>query len=187
MCGRFTRPHKYSAIRICGCAFLSSAVALADDVAPPALRGKSAIIAWREERVQRQVGEANFHDVTGDLNLSLYFSSQGHVFARLTPTVGGRSAPMERRFGDENIHWVVNFNGTSMTFFDPFVSGGVRRVNVNFHSHFESCTANAVFGKKSDTAIIMWSPISKAQNEVLSIKPGPLSCSVREGNIFEAQ
>jgi hypothetical protein len=174
-----------AAIAICECAFLSSGVT-ADD-APLALRGKSVIVTWREKRVQRQEGDTNFHEVTGDLNLSLYFGDQGHVFVRFTPIVEGKSGPMELRFGDESrFKFALNFSGTSMTFFDPWISGGVRRVTVKFSPHFESCAANAMFGK-GDAKIIMRSSITHAKVEVMSVKPGRASCSVRQGNVFEAQ
>ena len=117
------------------------------------------------------------------MNLSIYFGAEGHVFGRLTPTVGGMSGSVERVVGAGK--WVANFSGTSLTLFNPFLMGAARRMTVDFDSHFASCTAAAMYGKQSDDAVMVTSsPITGGNVEMLSNKPGPATCSVQQGNVF---
>jgi len=94
---------------------------------------------------------------------------------------------MERRFGDEHhVGWTMRFDGRSAVYYDPFVSGGGRRITITFGGGLHGCTATAEF-VKSGAAIIMLSSITHRQNEVLSVNPGPASCVVSRGNVFGAE
>lgn len=52
--------------------------------APPQLRGKSVTVAWTEDRVFRFVGDKDFTTRAFPKSVSIYVSSQGRTFARLT-------------------------------------------------------------------------------------------------------
>jgi hypothetical protein len=162
--------------------------AAADSNFPPGLSGKSAVIAWSEVRVQRPEGDSDFQNVAADMTISLYFSTQGHVFGRVTPKVNGRSGDIDRRVGDALAPtiWAINFSGTSATFFTPYPGGGaVRKVEIAFNSAFSSCAAQIAYGKRSaDTLIRAWSPISHSWVEQRSITVDPADCSVRDGSVF---
>jgi hypothetical protein len=55
---------------------------------PQQLLGKSIVVTWSENRVQRVVGEANFREVDASHSMSVYIGSSGRVFSRLTNTTG---------------------------------------------------------------------------------------------------
>jgi hypothetical protein len=71
-----------------------SAVAHAGS-APKELYGKSIIIAWTEQRSQRQLGQANFRDVLVPLSHSVYISTAGRIFDRF---VAGSQNPAHVTF-----------------------------------------------------------------------------------------
>ena len=153
---------------------------------PAQLYGKSVIVKWQETRVQRNEGASQFQSIGDDLELSLYVSSEGRVFSRLTHNVNGKSGASEEVAGVAgSSNRVVSFNGASLTVIEPFVSGGARRIAVDFDAGFASCTANTMFGKKSGSEIgTYWSPIIKMNIEIQSATVLAASCSVRDGNVF---
>ena len=79
--------------------FAAAALAVATpayaEQAPAALRGNSVVVAWQEVRLQRNVGELDFRSVQASHSLSLYVSSVGRVFSRMTfaTILASRNAP----------------------------------------------------------------------------------------------
>ena len=61
---------------------IAALVCTAAMAAPKELYGKSIVISWSEDRVQRQVGETAFQSRSIAGGLSVYVSSQGNIFNR---------------------------------------------------------------------------------------------------------
>src|SRR4051812_6082576 len=78
-------------------AVIVAAVLLAGGVpaaaqAPPALRGKSITVSWTESRSQRNPGETAFRPVSLPFDFTVYVSSEGRAFKRLTSQSSTRRA-----------------------------------------------------------------------------------------------
>jgi len=171
------------------CALTCGPARAAATRAPAQLYGKSVVVKWQETRVQRNEGATEFRSRDDSIELSLYVSSAGRVFSRLTHNVNGQSGAIEEVAGVAgSSNRVVNFSGASLTVIEPFVSGGARRIVVDFDAGFASCTANAMYGKKSGSEIgTYWSPIIKMNIEIQSATVGAANCAVRDGNVFDKQ
>src|SRR5215470_14217788 len=59
--------------------------------APTALRGKSIIVSWSEDRSLRFVGEPAFRDTRTPRSMSIYVSSTGRPFSRNSATPMGHA------------------------------------------------------------------------------------------------
>jgi hypothetical protein len=119
--------------------------------APPALYGKSVVVAWSEARIQRDVGQPNFHQVNASHNLSIYVSGTGRVFNRLTNSTRAGTGSTEQLAGEKGSNRVLSFSGRSMTVFAPFQSGGMRHIVVDFDAGFGSCGAKITYAKPPGT------------------------------------
>lgn len=154
--------------------------------APAALYGKSIIVSWGEGSLQRNVGEPNWRSVSRGVTMSIYISTAGHVFSRQTNNTRAGTGSTEQVAGQGGKRVPV-FSGHEMTMFGP-VHGGVRRVSVSFDAGFTSCTATAGFakevGRSSFNAV---SPIDGRALEIMSVSPGPATCSIRNGNVFAGE
>lgn len=169
-------------------ACFGSASAAPTSVTPRGLYGKSVVIEWTEARVQRREGAEFFRDVDAEMQISLYFSTEGRVFGRVTPTVRGMSGNVDQRIGDSEgkRQWAMAFNGTSAIFFTPFFKkAAVRKVAMTFDAAFSTCAAQVSYGKLSDTEVIRaFSPIAHLWVEIQSVTPSSASCAVQNGNVF---
>ena len=58
--------------------------------APEALRNKSVIVSWTENRSIRVGDNPNFRDMSTPFSMSIYISSAGRPFARVMATPGRR-------------------------------------------------------------------------------------------------
>jgi hypothetical protein len=158
---------------------------------PPArLRGKSIIVTWSESRIQRHVGEADFRRVDATLNMSAYVSTAGRVFSRFTPTTRAGTASSEQIQGQpkptpESRARVPTFGERSMTLFQPFRQGGMRRLVIAFDGAYDGCTAKVAYAKEEGASSSFgWSPITKQVVEFQSVTVSGEACRVMAGNVF---
>ena len=164
---------------------LPPAVSATAAAAPSQLFGKSIVITWSETRTQRNVGEADFRQVNASHNLSVYVSSAGRIFNRLTNTTRRGTGATEQVAGSQGARRVPSFRGKSMEMFAPFQSGGMRHVTVEFDAAFNSCSAQVTYAKPpGTTSSIAHSPITKRLIEFQSVTPGAASCAIQSGNVF---
>jgi hypothetical protein len=158
--------------------------ARADD-APKQLHGKSVVVAWPEERMQRNVGEPRFRPVKAAHNLSIYVSTAGRVFNRMTNVTGAGIASNDQLAGSEGAGRVPVFDAQKMSMALNFRSGGRRQVDVEFKSAFDGCTAKVGFVRQQPGSPIMgFSGITKKWIEFQSVTPGEASCEISNGNVF---
>src|SRR5262245_27116012 len=170
----------------------SSAPLHAEDAAAPApseLRGKSIIILWSEQRMQRHVGEPDFYSVKASHDLRVYVSGEGRVFTRLTNTTGSGTGKGEQvsSGGPPPTHpaLVPEYGDKSMTLFMPFTKGGRRRATIEFEAGYGKCSARVVHAREEGaTEILAWSPITKKYVEFQSAKTFNEVCVIRDGNVF---
>jgi hypothetical protein len=166
-------------------------MAQATGVAPPGLRGHSAVVSWGETRVQRRQGAPNFHEVAADMKVRLYFSTEGRLFGSLSLQVNGRSGGVEQLVGEKNAlrPWAANFERGSMNFFLPLADrSAIRRIAMTFDAGLQSCAATVTLAKQAGTQIMRAiSPITHEVIELQSIAPGAATCVLQDGNIFDAK
>src|SRR5579859_6193804 len=90
-------------MRVVVMAFLLAAalVPVAAAAAPSQLYGKSVTVKWTETRSQRAVGqEPAFHPVSLPFTMTVYVSSEGHIFRRISAiTANGRQSGAKDRVG----------------------------------------------------------------------------------------
>ena len=98
-----------------GIAVLASTATVA---APAELYGKSIVVTWTEERVQRQSGQTEFRSTSRTGEFAVYVSTQGRVFNRSTIKNSaarrgrGREGSAERVGSEGNSR--VSFAGRSL-------------------------------------------------------------------------
>ena len=154
--------------------------------APQTLYGKSVIVAWTEQRMQRRQGEGEFRPATRNGAFSVYVSSNGRIFNRasMSNPRRGRSGATER-VGDTKNRNIV-FDGRTMVVTQHGGSGGARRIVVAFNDGFAGCTAQVIRGKEEGaSAIVAHSTITPGRVvEIASVSTSGVSCSVKNGNVF---
>jgi hypothetical protein len=153
--------------------------------APQQLYGKSLIITWTEERMQRHGGETQFRPVNIQGKFSVYISSAGRIFNRVSMTNRRQASGSADRVGNTS-NRSTRFQGNIMTSIQYASGGGARRIVVTFASNFGSCTADVIRGKASNSSVITAKSIIYPGMvvEIQSVHTSEISCSVRNGNVF---
>jgi hypothetical protein len=110
-------------------------------ILPPQLLGKSVVLSWSETRIERDEGEPNFRPVNANHGLTLYISTTGRVFSRVSNTTNAGSGGSEQVQGQSSASShaparVPSFSGQSMTYFQPVGQAGMRRVLIDFDRNF---------------------------------------------------
>ncbi len=172
------------AFRISAAMLASAVLSTAAEAAPAQLRGKSVIVSWTENRVQRNAGEGDFRSVTISHEFHLYVSTAGRIFSRLINTNARRqSGNQDRVGGGPNL--VPSFQGQTMTIAMTGTTRGARLISVDFGSSFDGCSANVMRGKETGAATMtVKSQITGKVVEIKSVSVSSASCSMRPGNIF---
>jgi hypothetical protein len=148
--------------------------------APARLYGRSVTVTWTEEQ-QRLVGEG-LSSVTRSAQFSVYLSSTGRPFSRITFSYQGLSGARDAVGGESGRS--VSFQGHELKVVMP-MAGGARLVSVTFDGDFQSCSARVLTGKQNGAQKIrVTSPISGREIEIVSVRSGAASCRVQDGNVF---
>jgi hypothetical protein len=153
---------------------------------PQALYGKSIVVSWTEQRMQRRQGEGEFRPATRQGEFSVYVSNAGRIFNRasMTNPRRGRSGATERVGDTKNRN--VSFEGRTMVVIQHGASGGARRIVASFDDGFAGCTAEVIRGKEEGAgAIVARSTITPGRTvEIASVKTTGVSPAVTNGNEF---
>lgn len=157
--------------------------------APQVLYGKSVVISWTEQRMQRRQGEGEFRPATRIGSFSVYFSSAGRVFSRAKMTNPKRAASGSNDRVGETKSRNVAFEGRTLMVTQSSDSGGARRIMVTFDDGFGSCTARVIRGKQESADKIVTSSLIAPGRviEIAEVKTSGESCSVKNGNVFGEQ
>lgn len=150
--------------------------------APPQLHGKSVVVRWSENRVQRIEGRAEFRSVTVPMQLAVYVSTAGRVFNAMQSSSGAhQQSPGTEVKGGR----VPSFDGRQMTVMQLLL-GLARRIVVDFDAGFANCSATAIVGLESGKAagtIVAFG--TGVRQEVKSASASGVSCTLKSGNVFE--
>jgi hypothetical protein len=120
--------------------------------APAALRGKSITVSWTESRSQRERGETSFKPVSLPYDFTVYVSSEGRAFKRLTSQSASRRHVGTKEgvgSGGSNPEGMAAtaIRGNSIT--HSTTSGGLgRRTQITMDSSYSSCTAQVLSGAR---------------------------------------
>jgi hypothetical protein len=169
-------------IVVAGITFAHSAQA-----APQSFYGKTLRVSWNEARNQRVQGDSAFKSVSIPLSFTVYISSKGQLFKRMTSTTAsGRATGSKDRVGDGGSGadgaGVVTFQGN--TLISTANNHGLgRRIRVTFDGG-SSCSAEVLTGKSGGGVATVRSNATGKMLEFESVSAGPASCSVQEGNAF---
>ena len=162
--------------------------------APKQLYGKSIVITWAEERVQKLPSSTNLDYTPVHGELSIYISDIGRVFHRLTMTVMGRGSvrsgssdqgggtASDRRARD------ITIQGRSLVATIQQI-GGARRIVANFNDGFTGCSARVIHGKEAGASkIVIRDLINPGRAiEIYSSRATNEACSIKATNVFGAQ
>ena len=157
--------------------------------APSQLYGKSVVVSWTEEREQRVNGEATTRNVGRNGNFSVYLSSAGKPFSRMSYAFsrakgGLKHGKRDAVGGEGGSARSVAFSGNTMSV-GMAMSGGARNVLVSFDGGFQSCSAQVLTGKEGGASHIKTkSMVSGNDVEIISVKTGAASCRIQDGNVF---
>jgi hypothetical protein len=154
---------------------------------PVQLQGKSVIVAWSENRSQRNAGAARFRDVAAWHEFRMYVGTSGRVFSRLTNSTRAGTGSADDVSGSASASRSFTFSGRTMTLFigGRAPSSGVRRLIVEFDGSYASCTAQMSRAKPQGTSrMVSRSIITGKSIETISVAVGAASCAVRNENVF---
>jgi hypothetical protein len=172
-----------------GAIVLSGSAAFA---APTQLYGKSVVVSWTEEREQRVEGEATTHNVGRNGSFSVYVSSAGKPFSRMSfafsKSRGGLKYGKKDAVGGEGSgNRKVTFSGNSMSV-GMGMQSGARSILVTFDGGFQGCSAQVLTGKESGASSIKAkSLVDGTRLEIISVKTGAASCKIQDGNVFGSE
>ena len=151
---------------------------------PRHLYGKSVVVTWSEDRIQRDGGVGAFRPVTAAHNLSVYMSTAGRPFARMTNTTRAGSGSTERAPHSGGGRISTSFSGQTLVVIIGG-TGNARRATITFSGDYAACTAQLVRAKPVGSAMFTSTSIITGQLvETKSVTVRNQSCSIREGNVF---
>jgi len=157
--------------------------------APSQLYGKSVVVSWTEEREQRVNGDPTIRNVGRSGSFSVYLSSAGKPFSRMSYAFSGAKGGLKHGKkdavgGEGSDNRKVAFSGNTMSV-GMGMSGGARNILATFDGSFGSCNAHVLTGKESGSSSIRAkSMVNGNKVEILSVKTGAASCRIQDGNVF---
>src|SRR5690348_13063112 len=125
--------------------------------APQPLYGKSVVVTWSETRLRKAGAQPAASTFTRHGDFSVYVSSAGRVFNRLTYSgftqaprryLNFQSASSDQVGGQGSSQRNVAFSGRTMTSITP-MNGGAQRILVTFADDFSTCSAQVLTGKST--------------------------------------
>ncbi len=163
-------------------AFASIVVAFSPNAAtaagaPSQLYNKSVAINWGESGTYKRISDGVNTNPVGQFQATLYVSSAGRPFLRVTSTSGRYGK--NREAGPETNSGGVQFAGNTLVMTRENI-GIARRIIATFDGSFSSCTATVTIGKVSPNARL--TGFDGAEYQIITMQPGAASCSIREGN-----
>jgi len=159
---------------------------IAAQAAPQSYYGKTLKVNWNETRSQRVQGEGVFKSQSVPISFTVYVSSKGQIFRRITSTSARGQSGSKDRVGassaDAQGAGQVSFQGNTLILTSN--NGGLgRRIRVTFDGG-SSCSAEVLTGKSGGGVTTVRSNATGKMLELESVSAGSASCSVRDGNAF---
>jgi hypothetical protein len=154
--------------------------------AQTAMRGKSVVVSWTEERMQRGPGGGDFRPTSRRGEFSAYVSTAGRIFLRksMENPRRGRSGKVDRVGSGRHGHAALS--GHTMSVVGGVQQGSANLIRIRFDPGFTNCTAEVIRGKEQGVAVIHAKSVIRrgARSEIASVRIGDVRCAVRNGNVF---
>jgi hypothetical protein len=154
--------------------------------APKALYGKSILLSWVEERQQSSEAEPQPLWRRVPLTLTIYVSTAGRIFARVTASSATRTGKAEGLGLDVKTKSggvrVARFDGRSLAVTSTFV-GGARNINVDFDDAYRTCSVSVILGKSAGASKLTMPNL--ALGGVVEVHASRISgntCAISDGN-----
>lgn len=142
---------------------------------PRQLYNKSITVNWGETGVYKRVSDGLTSPNTGQYQVTTYISSAGRIFVSGKSKSGSYGG--SRQIGPEKTE--TKFEGN--TLFGVSVNRGIaRHLSATFDPAYSSCTGSITIGKSGPGTKV--TGFDGAVYEVVSMQPGAISCSIRDGN-----
>jgi hypothetical protein len=156
--------------------------------APKALYGKSVSLNWVEERQQSSEAEPQPRWRRVPLTLTIYVSTAGRIFSRVSASSATRSGKAEAiglnaktKTGGVR---VAQFDGRSLAYTSEFI-GGARNISVDFDDSYRTCTVSVILGKSAGASkIVMPNLALGGVVEVHAARISGTSCAIKDGNLL---
>lgn len=163
---------------------LALPIASAAHAQPAALKGKSVILSWQDQRTIKSLGSGDIRTIGQTSNIRLYVSVQGRIFNDMV-RAAGRQIRQDQQVsgqGPNQLKW--QFQGRSLVADQKFLRGA-RRVIVDFDAVFANCTVRILHGKEAGSQAISYRDMTRGEHwEIQTISVTSSSCSIRDGNVF---
>lgn len=177
--------------RFFAAAIFSIAIAPASDAAavPPELKEKSVLLSWTDSREQKNGSAGDYRNVNVAMNASIYISSAGRLFVRLSAQGRSGSGATNEQVGETgkslgNGVRSVRYEGRSIAWQAAF-GNFARSIKVDFDNSFASCTASQTIGKQEGSRPTEFKNVAGHVMEIRSMTASAPSCSIRNGNVFQ--
>jgi hypothetical protein len=162
-------------------AFLLTADAHAQSAA---LRGKSIILSWQDQRTIKNLGSGEVRMIGQTSNIKLYVSVQGRIFNEMVRAAGQNVRQDQQVSGQGRNQLTWQFQGRSLVADQHFLRGA-RRVIINFDDGFTKCSVRVLHGKEAGSQPIQYKDMTRGAHwEIQTIGVTSSNCSVRDGNVF---
>jgi hypothetical protein len=164
----------------------------ANDLAPSALRGKSAEVSWTQNWTTRPVGGTQISNTRADNVAVFYFSSAGRIFARRSINQrfsGGKRFTVDAVGNDQSTTIIspfsqITFDGRTMQAVRAVGPNDAVRLVVDFDASFSSCAATLDYANAPGRSY--WpAPESGRMTEALAVTASNARCAVKSGNSLE--
>jgi hypothetical protein len=154
--------------------------------APKALYGKSILLSWVEERQQSSEAEPQPRWLRVPLTLTIYVSTAGRIFTRVSASSPRRTGKAEAMGADAKTKSggvrVARFNGRSLSVTSELI-GGARNVTVDFDDAYRACSVSVILGKSAGASKLTMPNLALGGVvEVHASRISGNSCAVQDGN-----
>jgi hypothetical protein len=152
---------------------------------PKELFGKSIIVTWNENRVQRRQDQKEFRTVTIRGEYGAYVSETGRLFTRISMQNPRGDKGKKDRVGDTDRR-TTEFDGDKMVAIQRMAVGGARQIVITFAPGHNGCTADVIRGVEQGRDSMIADSLIRpgTQVEIKSVKTTNVACRMRDGNAF---
>ena len=147
---------------------------------PPQFYGKTVVVRWQEERIQRMPGDDQFRPVSAAGEVGISINDAGRAATRLSFSVQDPRANRVRSGSKSVAGARVNFAGETMTIGIQRGSASAIQISVRFSGGFSGCTARGVSGMTGGASSSQTpSIVDGGSTAIRSVRISGESCSIQ--------
>lgn len=169
--------------RIFALAFVAAMLSLPGKQLWAASADNKTITVSMSVSVNARAEDGSTSTLPRNVQRTIYISSKGRVFSRVSRQTGRNSSTKEIAPGEGTSGAGYRLQGNRLVGVLPFASGAAQMV-ITFDAGFQSCSVNVIFGKQGGQAIKFKGLNGKMYTQEGAFNVSGQSCSVREGNPF---